>query len=98
VDVADPGSFANGDFAGVGLLLAANNGQQGRFADAVGTDQANAVAVVHGEEEVFEKRNRAESFRDVLRGDDRRHGSSLRTAAAHSNPSKARNLRLRRET
>jgi hypothetical protein len=43
----------------------------------VGTDEADAVAVVDGEGEVVEEWIGAEAFGDVLRDQDRRHVSSL---------------------
>ena len=77
MDVADAGALAEGDFAGVGLLLGAEDSEQRGFARAVGTDEADAIAVVHGEGDVVEERIGAEAFGDVLRDQDRRHVSSL---------------------
>jgi hypothetical protein len=43
----------------------------------VGTDEADAVAVVNDKGDVVEEGNGAETFGDVLRDQDRRHVFSL---------------------
>ena len=47
------------------------------FARTVGTDEADAIAIVNRKGDVVEERNGAEAFGDVLRDQDRRHLFSL---------------------
>ena len=77
VDVADAGSLAEGDFARVGFLLGGEDSKERGLPCSVGTDEADAVAVVNGEGDVVEERECAEAFGDVLGDEDRRHVFSL---------------------
>ena len=88
--VADTGALAKRDFAGVGLVLGAENGEQRGFACAIGPDQADTVAIVDGERDTVEERIGAEALGDILRDQNRRHVSSLRGRARRH--AAARNL------
>ena len=81
MDIADANALAEGDFAGVGLLFRAEDGEESGFARAVRADEADAVAIVNGEGDVLEERSGAEAFGDILRNQDRRHILSLRGRA-----------------
>ena len=78
MDAADANALAEGDFAGVGLLFRAEDGEESGFACAVRTNEADAIAVVDCAGDVVEERSSAEAFGDILRDQDRRHVSSLR--------------------
>ena len=86
MNVADAGALAEGNLAGIGLLLGAEDGEEGGLAGAVGTDEADAIPVVDGEGEVIEQGSGAEAFGDVLRDEDRRHVFSLGERGRTSTP------------
>jgi hypothetical protein len=84
MDVGNANSLAEGDFPGIGLLFRAEDGEESRFASAVRSDEAYAIAVMDGAGNVFEERNGAEAFGDTLRDQDRRLTLSLRGSAIQS--------------
>jgi hypothetical protein len=72
-DVGDAGALAGGEVAGVGLLLAGEDGEEGGLAGAVGANEADAVGVGDGEGDVFEEGLRAKAFGEALGVEDWRH-------------------------
>jgi hypothetical protein len=76
--IANAGALAEGDFAGVGFLLARKHGQEGGLPGSIGSDETNPVTLVDCEVYVLKQGVGAESFRDVLRIQDRRHFFSVR--------------------
>ena len=61
----DAGAGVQADLAGVGLVEAGEDAQQRRLADAVGADQADALAGVQLEAEVLEQRVGVEAAAEV---------------------------------
>ena len=67
-DVADADAFADGAVAGVGLFDAGDDFHERRFAGAVGTDEADVVALEEGEGEVVEEGARGVGLGEALAG------------------------------
>ncbi len=72
-DVADAGALADCDFAGVGVFFGGEDLEKGGFASAVGSDEADAVAVGDGEGDFGEEGDGAEALGDALSVQNRRH-------------------------
>jgi hypothetical protein len=71
--IADARTLSGGDVAGVGVFFSGEHSEQRRLAGAVGTDQADAVAVRDDERDFVEQRHRTEPLRNTLRIQNRRH-------------------------
>ena len=71
--IGGAGALAHRQLARVRFELAGKNGQQRGFARAVGTDEADPVAVLHGQGDVLEERLGAELFGHRLRIENWRH-------------------------
>jgi hypothetical protein len=65
-DVADAGAAADGDFTGVGLDFAGEDGEEGGLAGTVGADEADPVAFIYGKRDFFEEGCRAETLGHAL--------------------------------
>ena len=61
LDVGDGGASADSDLAVVGLLFAGEHCEKSRLTGAVGTDEADAVAVVDLEGKILKERRGAEA-------------------------------------
>jgi len=73
LDVANAGAAADGDFTGVGLDLAGEDGEQGGLPGAVGPDEADTVALVYCKGDVFEEGCGAKALRHALCVQNRWH-------------------------
>ena len=69
VEVADVDSGADIDGAGIGLQPSGNHVHQGRFADAVGANDADAIVRRKGVGKVFKQKAIVVAFRNILQLD-----------------------------
>ena len=72
-DISRTGALAHGNLAGVGFHLPGQQGQQRGLARAIGPDQADPVAILHGKGDIEKKRLGAELFGHGLRIENWRH-------------------------
>ena len=72
-NIGGAGALAHGHLAGVGFHLPGQQRQQSGLARAIRPDQADTVAILHGEGDVEKKRLGAELLGDGLRVENWRH-------------------------
>ena len=71
--ISGAGPLTHCQFARVRLNLAGKDGQQRGFSRPIGTDEADPVAVLHGERDIAEERLGAKLFGHRLRVENRGH-------------------------